>query len=260
MLAYTFLRFNSTLLSQCNPFALHNAIKIITNTQSWVEDNASLTCLLCVQKFTMSNRRHHCRACGALVCDLCSAKRLRTTKGKGKGSSSSSNSSSSSSNGNNKSSGSMKASASSGNISPTPASPSSNSAVKGGTATTTTTSSATKSSSSAAPKDGDRVCDGCFNKLSFECVLWQQAMAKVRKHQEKLAAENPELLLSAATISSGGTNSTAGAGSGSAGGGSSTSRALNAATATRRALEQRGEKLALVAERSEEMRQVGLCD
>lgn len=32
--------------------------------------------MLCLDKFTYGNRRHHCRTCGTLCCDLCSAKRL----------------------------------------------------------------------------------------------------------------------------------------------------------------------------------------
>jgi hypothetical protein len=39
-------------------------------------DNASEYCLLCVDKFTYSNRRHHCRGCGILCCDPCSSKKL----------------------------------------------------------------------------------------------------------------------------------------------------------------------------------------
>lgn len=42
-----------------------------------MEDNASAFCLLCVQNFTYSNRRHHCRVCGVLCCDSCSSKRLK---------------------------------------------------------------------------------------------------------------------------------------------------------------------------------------
>ncbi len=43
---------------------------------SWTADSASPHCLLCVDKFTYSNRRHHCRGCGILCCDLCSMKRM----------------------------------------------------------------------------------------------------------------------------------------------------------------------------------------
>lgn len=44
--------------------------------KNWTPDSASQCCLLCLDKFTYSNRRHHCRTCGVLCCDLCSQKRL----------------------------------------------------------------------------------------------------------------------------------------------------------------------------------------
>lgn len=74
-------------------------------------DNESDHCLLCVDKFTMSNRRHHCRGCGILVCLQCSTKRLFMT-------------------------------------------PLSN-----------------RGSPNGKP---DRVCDGCFNRFTYEAVTWIQ--------------------------------------------------------------------------------------
>jgi alpha-tubulin suppressor-like RCC1 family protein len=38
----------------------------------WVPDDSSDTCAQCPQEFSMWNRRHHCRQCGALVCYACS--------------------------------------------------------------------------------------------------------------------------------------------------------------------------------------------
>jgi len=196
----------------------------LANTKNWVEDNASLTCLLCVQKFTYSNRRHHCRTCGALVCDMCSTKRLHTAKSPQAVAAAKANSYNS-----NK----TKARSSS------PVPPVAKDSPKKGT------------------KEGDRVCDGCFNKLAHECFLWQQAVQKVRRAQEKLAAENPELLLNEASITDNDTDTAGanGAGKGSAGVKGSTDRARNVAMETRRALEQRGERLQQASERSEEMRQ-----
>ncbi|XP_069118425.1 uncharacterized protein [Argopecten irradians] len=41
----------------------------------WVQDNATDTCMVCqMEKFSMFNRRHHCRRCGRLVCAQCSTK------------------------------------------------------------------------------------------------------------------------------------------------------------------------------------------
>lgn len=188
-----------------------------------MEDNASLSCLLCVQKFTYSNRRHHCRTCGVLVCDLCSTKRLHTTK--------------------TSPSTPPPGSRSSSARKPSPATPS----------TPPPPSSAASGSTAVANKKGmDRVCDGCFNKLTFECFLWQQAVQKVRRHQEKLAAENPELLINDVAIAD---NSRGVGGSG----GSSLDRTRNVATEMRRALEQRGERLQQASEQSEQLRQVCGC-
>jgi len=42
----------------------------------WKLDDASNICDLCSRQFGVLNRRHHCRLCGALVCDPCSDKRV----------------------------------------------------------------------------------------------------------------------------------------------------------------------------------------
>ncbi|XP_022118756.2 pleckstrin homology domain-containing family F member 2 isoform X1 [Pieris rapae] len=47
----------------------------------WVPDNEAAICMHCKKtQFTVLNRRHHCRKCGAVVCGPCSSKRfvLRT--------------------------------------------------------------------------------------------------------------------------------------------------------------------------------------
>ena len=38
----------------------------------WVPDGDSESCMLCKVKFTVVNRRHHCRRCGKVVCGKCS--------------------------------------------------------------------------------------------------------------------------------------------------------------------------------------------
>eukprot|EP00475_Leptophrys_vorax_P014624 TRINITY_DN20919_c0_g1_i1.p1 TRINITY_DN20919_c0_g1~~TRINITY_DN20919_c0_g1_i1.p1 ORF type:complete len:262 (-),score=43.92 TRINITY_DN20919_c0_g1_i1:157-942(-) len=40
---------------------------------NWTPDSFSNVCELCDVKFTMFNRRHHCRACGILICHHCSS-------------------------------------------------------------------------------------------------------------------------------------------------------------------------------------------
>ena len=49
--------------------------KVSEGHQKWAHDKGD-ACQLCGDRFTFSLRRHHCRACGALCCDNCSAKRL----------------------------------------------------------------------------------------------------------------------------------------------------------------------------------------
>ncbi|KAE8587814.1 hypothetical protein XENTR_v10022121 [Xenopus tropicalis] len=43
----------------------------------WIPDEREVTCMVCKnERFTMFNRRHHCRRCGRLVCSSCSMKRM----------------------------------------------------------------------------------------------------------------------------------------------------------------------------------------
>ncbi len=42
----------------------------------WVSDSSSAACTACAAAFTWRRRRHHCRCCGALVCDKCSSQRV----------------------------------------------------------------------------------------------------------------------------------------------------------------------------------------
>lgn len=41
----------------------------------WVPDTDAPKCMGCSSKFTVINRRHHCRKCGAVVCGSCSSKK-----------------------------------------------------------------------------------------------------------------------------------------------------------------------------------------
>lgn len=95
---------------------------------------------MCLDKFTYSSRRHHCRNCGILCCAVCSTKRLcLKTDG-------------------------HRSSSSKGIGNPPPPSP------------VPTTS-------------GERVCDGCFNKLSFEAgsrdLLMQKAQREIAKEEPR---------------------------------------------------------------------------
>ena len=52
------------------------ALQGVGSKGHWVADCASEVCMRCQVRFSVLNRKHHCRQCGALVCDSCSPKKL----------------------------------------------------------------------------------------------------------------------------------------------------------------------------------------
>lgn len=46
----------------------------------WISDHEVKACMVCSVKFTMINRRHHCRQCGAVVCGACTTHKKELPK------------------------------------------------------------------------------------------------------------------------------------------------------------------------------------
>lgn len=42
----------------------------------WISDHNAINCMCCSKKFTVINRRHHCRSCGRVICTDCSRGRF----------------------------------------------------------------------------------------------------------------------------------------------------------------------------------------
>ena len=53
-----------------------SAVEAVAQANVWVPDDSQHLCMHCGANFTLVRRRHHCRACGSLVCDACSAHRM----------------------------------------------------------------------------------------------------------------------------------------------------------------------------------------
>ncbi|CAE7223881.1 Rufy1 [Symbiodinium natans] len=47
-----------------------------TGTVEWVPDDQVSECPLCTRRFSTTKRKHHCRACGRVVCGSCSGNQL----------------------------------------------------------------------------------------------------------------------------------------------------------------------------------------
>uniref|UniRef100_A0A6B2L268 Uncharacterized protein n=1 Tax=Arcella intermedia TaxID=1963864 RepID=A0A6B2L268_9EUKA len=62
---------------------VQRADELSSTAPVWVPDDEGKECSLCHSKFTFTNRRHHCRQCGKLVCGPCSNQN-KTIPGQGK--------------------------------------------------------------------------------------------------------------------------------------------------------------------------------
>ncbi|XP_068228877.1 FYVE, RhoGEF and PH domain-containing protein 6-like [Palaemon carinicauda] len=66
----------STFLRAKMPTFQHpNTSSLGKQAPVWIPDNRVTMCQQCTAEFTLTFRRHHCRACGKVVCDHCSANR-----------------------------------------------------------------------------------------------------------------------------------------------------------------------------------------
>jgi hypothetical protein len=57
---------------------LQSHIKSIypTSRNTWTKDSLMSQCIICSIQFTSFNRKHHCRACGGIICNRCSTNRI----------------------------------------------------------------------------------------------------------------------------------------------------------------------------------------
>jgi len=66
-------------LSQVDPNSSHSSDSTSPNNSigiRWVPNSWSDACADCQSKFTLSRRRHHCRACGQLFCKSCTKQKI----------------------------------------------------------------------------------------------------------------------------------------------------------------------------------------
>eukprot|EP00300_Choanocystis_sp_HF-7_P009420 c16425_g1_i3.p1 GENE.c16425_g1_i3~~c16425_g1_i3.p1 ORF type:complete len:416 (+),score=67.39 c16425_g1_i3:942-2189(+) len=70
------------LKNQCrqNLQSRGETVKEVEYAPIWTPNSAQPTCAICKEKWTLLNRRHHCRQCGGLVCGNCSQLVLKAGK------------------------------------------------------------------------------------------------------------------------------------------------------------------------------------
>ncbi|RHY19652.1 hypothetical protein DYB28_005475 [Aphanomyces astaci] len=54
---------------------LHSSWRKHMPDGDWIPDVSVMACMACKGEFSFWNRKHHCRRCGAVVCDSCSTSR-----------------------------------------------------------------------------------------------------------------------------------------------------------------------------------------
>jgi len=59
-----------------DPLASSWAAHLEGDRGAWIPDSSVSSCMICTKRFSFFRRRHHCRRCGACVCDACSTARV----------------------------------------------------------------------------------------------------------------------------------------------------------------------------------------
>jgi hypothetical protein len=60
-------------------------IRVAEGKVEWQDGSSVKNCLKCEKRFTISLRKHHCRACGKVVCGYCSGKKKELPESFGHG-------------------------------------------------------------------------------------------------------------------------------------------------------------------------------
>eukprot|EP01124_Arcella_intermedia_P027653 TRINITY_DN5457_c0_g1_i1.p2 TRINITY_DN5457_c0_g1~~TRINITY_DN5457_c0_g1_i1.p2 ORF type:complete len:119 (-),score=6.71 TRINITY_DN5457_c0_g1_i1:35-391(-) len=58
------------------PPAVTNPLEFYGIPPRWLPDTSREECAGCLSEFSVFLRRHHCRACGDIFCDTCTAERI----------------------------------------------------------------------------------------------------------------------------------------------------------------------------------------
>lgn len=64
--------FTTAMLQKDKEERMDNTFVLGKKAPVWIPDSRVTMCQLCTREFTVTFRRHHCRACGKVVCSLCS--------------------------------------------------------------------------------------------------------------------------------------------------------------------------------------------
>ncbi|XP_015207818.2 FYVE, RhoGEF and PH domain-containing protein 6 [Lepisosteus oculatus] len=69
--------FNSKSLEETDSAQVDSGAPLGSKAPIWIPDLRATMCMICTCEFTLTWRRHHCRACGKVVCQSCSLNKHR---------------------------------------------------------------------------------------------------------------------------------------------------------------------------------------